>query len=81
MPTITTTDYLLDQAKRTLTTSPLLTLPGMGLVEKRLLARDWPQHPMAQPPAGSGLHGSTRRPARSGGRCQHAAARQGQPTA
>ena len=33
----------------------MLTLPGMGLVEKRLLARDWPQHVMAQPPAGSGL--------------------------
>lgn len=63
MPTITTTDYLLDQAKRTLTTSPLLTLPGMGLVEKRLLARDWPQHPMAHP-----------RPAAICGRCSGTAA-------
>ena len=27
----------------------------MGLVEKRLLAHDWPQHAMAEPPAGSGL--------------------------
>ena len=30
-----------------------LTIPGMGLVEKRLLARDWPQHALAEPPAGS----------------------------
>ncbi len=27
----------------------------MGAVEKRLLARDWPQHALAEPPAGSGL--------------------------
>jgi cytochrome P450 len=55
MPTITTPQYLLDQAKRRVTTSPMLTLPGMGQLEKRLNARDWPQHPMAQPPAGSDL--------------------------
>ena len=55
MATISTQKYLLDQAKRRITTSPLITLPGMGLVEKRLLDREWPQHPMAMPPAGSGL--------------------------
>ena len=42
MPTITNPQYLLDQAKRRVTTSPILTLPGMGRVENRLLARDWP---------------------------------------
>ena len=30
MPTISTRDYLLDQAKRRFTTSPFLTVPGMG---------------------------------------------------
>jgi len=55
MATISTQKYLLDQAKRRITTSPLITLPGMGLVEKRLLDREWPQHPMAMPPAGSGM--------------------------
>ena len=55
MPTISTTDYVLDQAKRRITTSPFLTVPGMGLVEKRLLAHDWPQHAWADPPAGSDL--------------------------
>ncbi len=55
MATISTQQYLLDQAKRRITTSPLITLPGMGLVEKRLLEREWPQHPMAMPPAGSDL--------------------------
>ena len=55
MPTISTTDYLLDQATRRITTSPFLTLPGMGRLEKRLLAHDWPQHVMAEPPTGSDL--------------------------
>ena len=55
MPTISTKDYVLDKAKRRITTSPILTVPGMGLLEKRLLARDWPQHAMAEPPAGSDL--------------------------
>ncbi len=55
MPTITTKDYLLDQAKRRFTTSPILTVPGMGMLEKSLLDRDWPQHAMAEPPVGSGL--------------------------
>jgi cytochrome P450 len=55
MATISTPNYLLDQAKRRVTTSPMLTLPGMGVLERRLNARDWPQHPLAQPPAGSDL--------------------------
>jgi cytochrome P450 len=55
MPTISTTDYVLDKAKRRITTSPFLTVPGMGAVEKRLLARDWPQHSWADPPACSEL--------------------------
>src|SRR6478609_8522759 len=55
MPTISTTEYVLDKAKRRITTSPILTVPGMGLLEKRLLAREWPQHAMAEPPAGSVL--------------------------
>src|SRR3954471_6512388 len=55
MPTISTTDYVLDKAKRRITTSPILTVPGMGLLEKRLLAREWPQHALAEPPAGSDL--------------------------
>ena len=55
MAKISTRDYLLDQAKRRFTTSPILTVPGMALLEKRLLAHDWPQHAMAEPPAGSEL--------------------------
>ena len=55
MPTtISTKDYLLDQAKRRFTPS-ITNFPGLGAVEKRLLARDWPQHPLAEPPAGSDL--------------------------
>ena len=55
MATISTPEYLIDQAKRRFQTSPMLTVPGMGLLEKRLLAHDWPQHAMAQPPVGSDL--------------------------
>ena len=54
MPTISTKDYLLDQAKRRFTPS-ITNFPGMSLVEKRLVAHEWPQHPMAEPPAGSDL--------------------------
>ncbi len=51
MATISTKDYLLDQAKRRLT--PTIThFPGMGMVEKRLLEHDWTLYPMAEPPAG-----------------------------
>ena len=51
MPTVSTPEYLLDQAKRRLTPTPV-TIPGMGALEKRLLERDWDQIPLAQPPAG-----------------------------
>ena len=54
MATISTPEYLLDQAKRRFTPS-ITNFPGMGLVEKRLLARDWPQEPMTEPPPGSEL--------------------------
>ena len=54
MATIGTRDYLLDQAKRRLTT-PMLSLPGMGLVEDRLLKHEWKKVVLAEPPAGSGL--------------------------
>jgi cytochrome P450 len=54
MATISTRDYLLDQAKRRLTT-PMLSFPGMGLVEKRLLKHEWKQIELAEPPPGSGL--------------------------
>ena len=52
--TISTPQYLLDQAKRRLTPT-VNTIPGMGLIEKRLLTVDWKQRPMAEPPPGSGL--------------------------
>ncbi|MGK2901758.1 MAG: cytochrome P450 [Mycobacterium sp.] len=51
---ISTPAYLLDQAKRRLTPTPV-TIPGMGAIEKRLLERTWDQFPMAQAPADSGL--------------------------
>jgi len=54
MPTISTKEYLLDQAKRRFTPS-ITNFPGMSMVEKRLLTHDWPQHAMAEPPAGSAL--------------------------
>ena len=54
MATISTRDYLLDQARRRFTPS-ITNFPGMSLVEKRLLAHEWPQHPLAEPPADSDL--------------------------
>jgi cytochrome P450 len=54
MPTISTKDYLLDQAKRRFTPS-ITNFPGMGLVEKRLLRTQFPQKKLAEPPPGSGL--------------------------
>jgi hypothetical protein len=54
MATISTKDYLLDQAKRRLKPTPV-TIPGMGLAEKRLRSHQWKQFPLAEPPAGSGL--------------------------
>jgi cytochrome P450 len=52
--TISTTDYLLDQAKRRLTPS-FNNFPGMGMVEHKLLNTEFPQKPMAAPPPGSDL--------------------------
>jgi cytochrome P450 len=54
MPTISTKDYLLDQAKRRFTPS-ITNFPGMGLVEKRLLRTQFPQKKLAEPPPGSSL--------------------------
>ena len=54
MPSISTKDYLLDQAKRRFTPT-VNTIPGMGLLEKRLLEVDWKQHALAEPPPNSGL--------------------------
>jgi cytochrome P450 len=54
MTTISTPRYLLDQAVRRLKPTPV-TVPGMGIVERRLRAKDWDQFVFAQPPAGSDL--------------------------
>ena len=54
MATISTPEYLLDQAKRRLVPT-LNTIPGMGFVEKRLRVHQFKQFVMAEPPAGSGL--------------------------
>ncbi|MGD9619287.1 MAG: cytochrome P450 [Mycolicibacterium sp.] len=54
MNTISTPNYLLDQARRRLTPT-LNTIPGMGVIERQLRAREWPQFALADPPAGSGL--------------------------
>ena len=54
MSTINTTHYLLDQARRRFTPT-LNTIPGMGAIEKRLLAHTWKTTVLAEPPAGSGL--------------------------
>jgi cytochrome P450 len=54
VPTINTPRYLLDQAKRRLTPTPV-TIPGMGAIEERLLKKEWDQFPLAQPPEGSDL--------------------------
>ena len=52
MTTISTPQYLLDQAKRRFTPT-VNTIPGMGLIEKRLLNVDWAPRALAEPPAGS----------------------------
>jgi cytochrome P450 len=54
MTTINTPHYLLDQARRRLIPT-VNNIPGMGMVEKRLLDVDWPQTSLADPPPGSGL--------------------------
>ncbi|MGV0643082.1 cytochrome P450 [Mycolicibacterium sp. XJ2546] len=53
MPTISTKDYLIDQAKRRFT--PTLNNLPLGPLERRLNNREWPQFVLAEPPAGSGL--------------------------
>jgi len=52
--TISTPHYLLDQARRRFTPS-VNNFPGMGLVERRLLNTQFPEHKLADPPPGSGL--------------------------
>lgn len=54
MTTINTPRYLLDQAKRRFVPT-MNTIPGMGLLEKRLMEVEWPQHALATPPPGSDL--------------------------
>jgi cytochrome P450 len=52
--TISTPQYLLDQARRRLTPS-VNNFPGMGLVERRLLNTEFPERKLADPPPGSDL--------------------------
>jgi cytochrome P450 len=54
MASISTPNYLLDQAKRRLKPTPV-TIPGMGALEKRLKEKQWDQFILADPPAGSDL--------------------------
>jgi cytochrome P450 len=54
MATISTTEYLLDQAKRRFTPS-FNNFPGMGLVEHKLRNTQFPETILAEPPPGSGL--------------------------
>jgi cytochrome P450 len=54
MATISTPNYLLDQAKRRLTPS-FNNFPGMAAVDQRLLNTDWSPRKLADPPPGSGL--------------------------
>jgi cytochrome P450 len=54
MATISTRDYLLDQARRRFTPT-LNNMPGLGHVEKRLLDHHWKEFVLADPPPGSGL--------------------------
>ncbi|AKN17735.1 cytochrome P450 [Mycobacterium haemophilum DSM 44634] len=52
--TVSTSRYVLDQARRRCTPT-LNTIPGMGAVERRLLAHDWKTKVLAEPPDGSSL--------------------------
>lgn len=54
MVTVSTPQYLLDQARRRFTPT-LNTIPGLGLLDERLRNQDWPEFVFAEPPAGSGL--------------------------
>ena len=51
---MSTPHYVLDQARRRFSPTPN-TIPGMGVIDKRLRAHDWKQFVLAEPPAGSGL--------------------------
>ena len=52
--TVSTRDYLLDQARRRLTPT-LNTIPGMGALDDHLRKQQWPEFVFADPPAGSDL--------------------------
>ena len=52
--TISTPHYLLDQARRRFTPS-VNNIPGMGLLERRLLNTEFPERKLADPPPGSDL--------------------------
>ncbi|MGI9123445.1 MAG: cytochrome P450, partial [Mycobacterium sp.] len=54
MATISTPQYLIDQARRKFTPT-LQNIPGMAALDERLRSTDWPEFVYAQPPAGSDL--------------------------
>src|SRR3954447_6739439 len=54
MASISTPQYLLDQARRRLTPS-INNFPGMGALERKMLRTEFPRTALAEPPAGSGL--------------------------
>jgi hypothetical protein len=54
MANISTTHYLLDRARRRFTPT-LNNIPGMGVLEKRVLAHPWKTKVLAKPPVGSDL--------------------------
>ncbi len=54
MATISTPNYLLDQARRRFTPS-FNNFPGMGAVERKLLHTEFEQRTLAEPPPDSGL--------------------------
>jgi len=54
MPTISTPEYLFDQAKRRFTPS-INNFPGVGALERKLLNTEFKSTVLAQPPAGSDL--------------------------
>ena len=54
MATVSTPQYLLDQARRRLTPT-LNTIPGMGVLDEKLRMTAWQEFVFAEPPPGSGL--------------------------
>ena len=54
MATVSTPQYLIDQARRRLTPT-LNTIPGMGLLDEKLRMTAWQEFVFAEPPPGSGL--------------------------